>query len=180
MVVKSSNGMVRFFERAGRLKLEPRRGWVLKLGMKDPESVADHSYRVALLAMVYADLRGLDAAKVVKMALLHDLPEALVGDSVPGERTRTEKRRGEEAAMRRMLKDLPKDISRRYSSIWEEYEEGVSEEARLVKHVDKLELALQAREYRMADRGNDVSDFFASARKGLDDADILRMVEGLA
>jgi putative hydrolase of HD superfamily len=109
-----------------------------------------------------------------------DLPEALVGDSVPGERTRTEKRRGEEAAMRRMLKDLPKDISRRYSSIWEEYEEGVSEEARLVKHVDKLELALQAREYRMADRGNDVSDFFASARKGLDDADILRMVEGLA
>jgi putative hydrolase of HD superfamily len=180
MAVKSSDGMVRFFRGAGRLKTEPRRGWVLKLGMEHPESVADHSYRVALLAMVYADLRGLDAGKLVKMAILHDLPEAVVGDSVPGERTRAEKRRAESGAMKELLADLPKSLAKEYWSVWEEYERGTSGEARLVKQLDKLELALQADEYKRADAANDVTEFFASAKKGLDDADILRVVEGLS
>jgi putative hydrolase of HD superfamily len=103
-----------------------------------------------------------------------------VGDSVPGERTRAEKRRAESGAMKELLADLPKSLAKEYWSVWEEYERGTSGEARLVKQLDKLELALQADEYKRADAANDVTEFFASAKKGLDDADILRVVEGLS
>ena len=71
--------LARFFVRSGRLKAERRRGWVKKLGLNNPESVADHSYRTALMAMVISDSRGLDTVKAVRLALLHDLPEAIVG-----------------------------------------------------------------------------------------------------
>ena len=82
--------------------------------MRHPESVADHSYRTALMAMVFSDIRGLDTEKAVKMALLHDLPEALVGDSIPGERTPAEKKRMESAAMRTLLSDLPPRVAKEY------------------------------------------------------------------
>jgi len=68
MASRPKVNLTRFFVRAGRLKSEPRRGWVLKLGMEDPESVADHSYRVALMAMVYCDARRLDTEKAMKIS----------------------------------------------------------------------------------------------------------------
>src|SRR5580692_9860271 len=106
-----------FFSAAGRLKSEPRKGWVIKLGIKDPESVADHSYRTALMAMVYSDAHGLDTARVLKMALIHDLPEALVGDSIPGERTKKRKLKLESTAMKEILEEMPTAQRREYGMI---------------------------------------------------------------
>lgn len=179
MASSKKSDVLRFFMRAGRLKSEPRRGWVLKLGMEKPESVADHSYRVALMAMVYCDVRGLDAEKAIKMALLHDLPEALVGDSIPGERAPAEKRRLEFAGMRKLLKDLPQRVSREYSEVWREFEEGGSPEAKLVKQLDKVEMAIQASEYRRDDPSNDVKEFMRSARKGVDDPELVGVMDSL-
>jgi len=171
---------LRFFGRAGQLKKEPRRGWVLKLGMEHPESVADHSFRVALMAMVYCDARGLDAEKAMKMALLHDLPEALVGDSIPGERAPKEKRRLESAAMRSLLRDLPPLIAKGYRAAWREFEEASSPEARLVRDLDKVEMAIQAREYLRDDPSNDVRDFFLSARNRVSDAELIDVIDSVA
>jgi len=170
-------GLLRFFKRAGRLKTEPRLGWFVKLGLERPESVADHSYRAALLAMVFADARGLDAEKAVRMALLHDLAEAVVGDSIPGQMSPSEKKRSESAAMKSILADLPSKLAVRYAAIWNEYEEGRTRVAKLVKHMDKLEMAIQAAEYKEEDPKRDVSEFMRSARKSMTDArvkDLLR------
>jgi putative hydrolase of HD superfamily len=180
MVSRQKDGMFRFFERAGRLKSEPRRGWVLKLGMENPESVADHSYRVALMAMVYCDARGLDAEKAMKMALLHDLPEALVGDSIPGERAPREKRAMESAAMRRLLKDLPQDVAKEYRAVWREFEERASPEAELVKQLDRLESAIQAYEYKRDDPAKNVEEFFRRARKGVFDPELVGVIDSVA
>ena len=67
---------------AARLKGVRRAGWVEKLGMESPESVADHSYATAMLVMARSDEEGLDTALALRMALLHDLAESETGDRV--------------------------------------------------------------------------------------------------
>jgi putative hydrolase of HD superfamily len=179
VTIGSKGGISRFFARAGLLKKEPRRGWVLKFGMSNPESVADHSYRVALMTMVYADMRGLDSEKAVKMALLHDLPESLVGDSIPGERAPRAKKNLESGAMRRLLKDLPQEVAVKYLSTWDEFEDGKSEEAKLVRQLDKLEMAIQAYEYKADEPARDVDEFIRTARGALVDPELVAALDFL-
>jgi len=173
-------GLLELFTVAGRLKGEFRRGWVHKLGMKSPESVADHSYRTALMSMVYSDLRGLDTTKVLRMALLHDLAEAVVGDSMPGERTKAEKLRMESAAMRGILAVLPRPTRVGYWTAWREFNRGTTPEARLVRQVDKLEMALQAGEYCKGRLRNRALEFFDSARAQVSDEDLLGVLRLIA
>jgi 5'-deoxynucleotidase YfbR-like HD superfamily hydrolase len=72
----------KFLKIAGMLKRTPRTGWV-EVSIYQPESVADHTFRTAILSMLYADIEGLDPLKLLRMALIHDLPEALTGDLTP-------------------------------------------------------------------------------------------------
>jgi len=173
--------LVKFFVRSGRLKSEARRGWVKKMGLSDAESVADHSYRTALMTMVFSDYRKLDTGKALRFAILHDLPEAITGDSMPGERSAPSKIALETNAMDRLLRDLPPGLRTLYQDAWEEYVEGKTEEARLVRQLDKLEMAIQAREY--AKKLGDptlAKDFFATAKAHVSDdglRELLRQVE---
>jgi putative hydrolases of HD superfamily len=67
-------------ERLAALKLLPRTGW-LQRGVSPAESVAEHSYGVAVLALVVGDAApGVDRGRLLAMALLHDMAEALLGD----------------------------------------------------------------------------------------------------
>jgi putative hydrolase of HD superfamily len=142
------SNLVDFFRVSGRLKRIPRSGWV-EAGIDSPESVADHTFRTAILCMIHSDLEDLDALKMLQMALIHDLPEAITGDLTPSERTNTAKER-EEDAMKKLLYLLPEKQREKYAEIWHEYEEGKTAESKVVKGLDKLEMALQAREYNCA------------------------------
>jgi putative hydrolase of HD superfamily len=142
--------LLRFLHLAGRLKDTPRAGWALR-GISLPESVAEHSHRAALLALVLAPHARppLDVARCVAMALVHDLAEALVGDITPyDDVSAEEKRRREEAAMRE-ISALAGDQS--LAGLWREYDAAESPEARFVKELDKLETVLQAAEYARRD-----------------------------
>ncbi len=70
------------------LKKIKRTGWMLK-GIKNVKSVAEHSYRVAMLALLLGEKFNLDKFKLVKMSLIHDLGEALVGDYQVGARNKS-------------------------------------------------------------------------------------------
>lgn len=142
----SADGLLRFFHLAGRLKDTPRAGWALR-GIASPESVAEHSHRVAMLALVLAPRaeEPLDVSRCVALALVHDLAEALVGDITPYDGVDAdEKRRREEEAMRH-LSELAGDAG--LLALWQEYDAAGSAEARFVKELDKLETVLQAAEY---------------------------------
>ena len=80
-----------FFQKVLELKNVPRRGWKEKLGIDNPESVADHSYSTTVISMILSDMEGLNSEKIIRMALLHDLAESIIGDITPDHITKSEK-----------------------------------------------------------------------------------------
>ena len=133
---------------AGRLKRVKRAGWVQR-GVREVESVADHSFRVALFALFIARARddGTDADKCVRMALVHDLAECVVGDITPNDGVSDEEKREREGEAMRALTAACGGVGDEVRALWEEYEAGETKEAKLVKDADKLEMVMQASEY---------------------------------
>ncbi len=147
-------GFVKLLKHAGRLKEIERKGWK-RVGIEKAECVACHSYCVAFIAMLAGDFLGLNTEKMVKMALLHDLAEAITGDITPYEMERKEKERKEEEAMKELLDDFEE-----YYELWKEYMEGKSEEAKIMREIDKFEMILQAYEYASVYGKEKLREFF--------------------
>src|SRR4051812_19574916 len=176
----AAESLLRLLHTAGRLKETARAGWVLR-GVEAPESVADHSWRVALLALLLAPAAegAPNPARAVAVALVHDLAESLVGDITPFDGVdRAEKRRREEAAMLE-LSALAPDAG--LLELWREYDAGESAEARLVKQLDALETALQAAEYarRSAPGADALAEFQAAAERRLHPGIVRELFEAL-
>jgi putative hydrolases of HD superfamily len=152
------DSFIEFLLIAGRLKSIPRTGW-LDSGVENPESVADHSYRTALAAMILSDNMGLDTCKVIRIALLHDLAEAEIGDITP-QRKKPDHRELENTTMKRILKAFSRDQREKYWETWHEYQNGSSPEACLVHEVDKIEMLLQAYEYQSQEEIPELDRFF--------------------
>ena len=106
-----------FFGAAIALKSVKRAGWAAKAGISDSESVADHSFSMCAIGMALTDAMKLDAEKVMKMVVLHDLAESAVGDYMPGQVTIKEKEAAEDRAMTRILACLPTDVQVQYAMI---------------------------------------------------------------
>lgn len=146
----------------GKLKHLKRTGWV-RHNVSAPECIADHMYRMGIMAMLFAD-SSLNKERMVKLALVHDMAEAIVGDITPHcGVTKDEKYRLEHEAMgtiRAMLAGLP--AADEFEELWLEYEKGETPEARVVGQIDKFDMYLQAHEYE-ASQGLDLSEFFRGA-----------------
>jgi putative hydrolase of HD superfamily len=166
---------------AEALKRTPRAGWK-RVGIARPESVADHSWRLALMAMLYAEMLGLDAGKAARIAVLHDLAEARTGDAMPGEWTPKQKHARERRALHAMLKPLPPQVRRSWMALWMDYERGRSPEARLVHELDKLEMVAQglAYERRRAARARDLDGFWRTADRAIASAALRARLDALA
>lgn len=142
-----------------RLKSLERTGWMLRGIAAGAESVASHSYGVAVAAMLLADellARGVevDVERVLRVALLHDWAEARVGD-MP--RTATHyfgaeaRKRAERAAFADMVGGLRADgLAEKYNGLHEDYEARASLEARLVKAADVIDLLVQVLAFERA------------------------------
>jgi putative hydrolase of HD superfamily len=161
-----------FLKTAIRLKMVPRQGWINKLGLQDPESVADHCYSMAVMAMVFSDLKKLDTEKIIKMTLLHDLAEAITGDLTPDDVSRTKKEKMENTAMKKILASLPKSIRIKYEKLWMEYQQNRTPEANLLHQIDKLEMAMQAKSYKKRFAKKQLKPFFNSAENEISDPDL--------
>lgn len=159
---------IRAFYQILQLKQLYRQGW-LQHGLEAArcESVADHTFGVAVLALLLADeaFSGLDKARVLSMALLHELGEIYAGDLTPQDGiSRAEKQERERRGVERALEGLP--VGPAYLALWEEYAKGASAEAQFVRQVDRLEMALQASAYA-ASGAIDPTDFYRSAGRAL-------------
>ncbi len=160
-----------FFHSVLELKSIKRAGWVSKVQVEDAESVADHTYSMATMAMLLSDMLGLDTHKVIKMVLMHDLAEAIVGDYMPGNVTAQQKLAKEKKAMKFILSGLPKEVREEYEEIWLEYLHNRTEVARFVHRIDKLEMALQANQYAKQGYADKLlAPFFESAKTAIGEA----------
>ena len=170
-----------FFYLVAELKKIPRKGWQDKVGILQPESVADHSYNMAIMAMVLSDLKGLDTQKILKMSLLHDLAESVIGDLTPDEISKKDKTQLENQTMSEILSKLPTKIARDYTKIWEEYQQGSSDEANLVHEVDRLEMALQAKKYITEGYSSDkLQTFLKSARENVKSKEVQEILDEIS
>ncbi len=162
--------ILNFLKTAANLKKIPRRGWINKLSMVDPESVADHSYSMAVMGMIISDLQNFNSEKILKMILLHDLAESKIGDHTPKELPGKEKNRLENNAFQEIVKSLPDSIKSQYLQIWREYQENNSPESKIIHQIDKLEMALQAKIYQNEGRSKkNLEPFFESAKTCITD-----------
>ncbi|XP_058772188.1 5'-deoxynucleotidase hdd1 isoform X2 [Vicia villosa] len=148
--VPSSSSAIDFLTLCHRLKTTKRKGWV-NHGIKGAESIADHMYRMALMSLIASDLPGLCRERCIKIALVHDIAEAIVGDITPSDGVpKAEKSRMEEEALNKMCEVLGGGMrADEIKELWAEYENNSSLEANVVKDFDKVEMILQALEYEM-------------------------------
>lgn len=196
----AARGLARFLHRIGQLKATPRTGWLDRgVPAGATESVAAHSFRLALLAWLAARAaadRGaaIDPDRVLKLALIHDLAEAVTGDHPPydpaavpaatdaskrrafldGRHVRSparaaDKRAAEAAAMTDLLADLAPSLDGELSALWAELEAGDTAAARFVKQADKLETFFQSREYLAADPSRPMASFAAEVDDVIED-----------
>lgn len=148
--------MKAFFQEAFQLKHVDRAGWK-RVGLEAPESVAAHSWGLALLCLRLAP-KDLNMERVLSLALVHDLPEVRVGDCTPHDGiSKAEKQRLELEAAQNFL---PPDIY----ALWLEYEENQTPEAQFVHQMDKLDMLIQAENYA---EKVDTNEFIVSAKKKL-------------
>ena len=144
--MKANRTLLDLFLEIQTLDRIPRSGYVLR-GVADPESVAEHTLHVLFLVWTLGlKIEGIDVSRAVEIALVHDLAELRIGD-LP--RTSSHyfpagaKKAAEAAAMADVLAPLPG----RTRLLYDEYQEGTTPEARLVKACDKLQLMLKVTVY---------------------------------
>lgn len=142
----SDKAVVKFNYELGQLKRVKRSGWWVA-GIKDPESVAEHSYRSAVLAYIMGKIENVDAEKAAMMALIHDLPEARLNDLHKVGARYIDFKNVEVEVLREQIMGLPAGIDKEFLMFFEQYREGSSKEGMIAKDADLLECAIQAREY---------------------------------
>ncbi len=135
---------IKLFSYIFTLKNLLRTGWVKYWGVREEqaESVADHSFSVVVLALFLQKQLApeLDQNKVLKMAILHELGEAIIGD-MPVRDNVEDKHEREKQAMEEILSSF--DFAPEFLSLWEEFEKEETPEAKFVKSIDRLEFVLQ-------------------------------------
>lgn len=128
-----------FFTAAAALKDTLRSG---RTAAGRQESAAEHSWRLALMAVALEDaLPGIDHKRLLQMLVLHDLGEAVRGD-VPAPEQQGDKSAEERADLARLVAPLPADTAARLLALWDEYNARATPEARLAKALDRLETVL--------------------------------------
>ncbi|CAN6444518.1 unnamed protein product [Victoria cruziana] len=160
--VSPSSSAIDFLTLCHRLKTTKRKGWI-NHGITNPESIADHMYLMAVMALIANDIPGVDRERCIKIAIVHDIAEAIVGDITPSDGVpKAEKSRREHEALTYMCEVLGEQSrAAEVKELWAEYENNSSLEAKLVKDFDKVEMILQALEYE-AEHGKVLDEFFLS------------------
>jgi len=128
--------LIDFFEIVGELKSVRRTGW-LNHKVPNPESVADHSFRTAVMAMILAPKIGANVEKAIKMALIHDIGETKIGDviTMQGKQTlanQSEKLALEAAAFKEIFSLID---GNEYISLFNEFEGGGNERSEAGKRI---------------------------------------------
>ncbi|MBI3687128.1 MAG: HD domain-containing protein [Actinobacteria bacterium] len=157
-------GVASYLFEVGVLKHIKRTGWWIA-GVKDPETIAEHSFRTSILATVLAALEGADPARAAQLAVFHDTQETRVGD-IPHVGRRYLTAADNEAVTIDQVADCPPVVAGVLRDIVATYEAQDTPEALVAKDADRLECLIQALEYRRQGCAG-VQEWIDSCRTGL-------------
>ncbi|VEU22095.1 DEKNAAC103065 [Brettanomyces naardenensis] len=154
---KNYNYITAFYQIVSLLKQQKRTGWIDKK-VPDPESIADHMYRMSIIAMslnrdsLEKDGKKPDLSQCVKIALVHDIAESLVGDIVPhdvdvGKEEKHDREYRTIQFLSETIKPYNEEFSKEITNLWLDYEYQRTLEGTIVKDIDKYELLIQTFEY---------------------------------
>lgn len=196
--------ILNFLIEVGKLKKMPRTGFVW-LGIKKPETIAQHSFRVAIMNWILGDKvrPKLNLEKVIKISLIHDLCEVYAGDMTPywgllpkdskkrkeilkkwirlpkkikGERDK-EKFKKEKKSLEKLIKNLEPRLKKEIMDYWLDYERFGSREGRFVRQGDKIETLLQAKEYWKSDKSSPVFGWWEEVEELVDNSILFKFLE---
>jgi putative hydrolase of HD superfamily len=167
-------GAMSFIFEAGMLKRAKRTGWWIA-GVGEPESIAEHSFRTAIIGAVLAGMEDADPARVTLLCLLHDTQETRIGD-IPHIGRRYLTAADNETVTADQVSSCPPAVADAIESAVAEYEAGETLEAIVARDADKLECLVQAVEYRH--QGTDtVQPWIDSSRASLKTAAAHRLAD---
>ncbi|KAB7849962.1 HD domain-containing protein [Streptomyces mobaraensis] len=141
-----TDGTAGFLLEMGMLKRAKRSGWWIA-GVKDPESIAEHSFRAGIIGSVLAMMEGADPARVALLCLFHDTQETRVGD-IPRIGRRYLTAASNESVTADQVSEAHPAVRAGVQRIVEEYENGTGLDVLCAHDADKLECLIQAVEYR--------------------------------
>ena len=188
--------ILNFLIEANKLKEMPRTGWVL-MGVKKPESITGHVFRLSVAAWLMGEKAGLNVERAMKIALFHDLGEVYAGDATPldyygglsrkkkkdekllmrwvrlsteqKEKRARAKTKKEKKAFLKLTKNLEPKPKNEIHAHWYDYEKRMSKEARFVKQLDKIETLLQSIEYFGSDNSTGGTSWWEGAKEIVED-----------
>lgn len=157
--------ILKFARTIGQLKTIQRTGWVRE-GIQNPEDVADHSFRIAILAMVLGPKLDLNTERLVQMALIHDIGEITTTDIVVDRGLKIDinlKKEKEEKEAKALEEIFNPVNSTEASELYQEMIAQTTREAKIMRQLDKLEMVIQALEYEK-EQGKKLDEFFQNAQ----------------
>ncbi|MCM2387784.1 HD domain-containing protein [Streptomyces albipurpureus] len=154
------SAVAHFLYESGTLKQARRTGWWMA-GVRDPESVAEHSWRTSLIASIIAKLEGADPARAAFLAVWHDSQETRTGD-VNHLGKKYSPSADPVAVTADQTAGMPEILASTLRDLVAEYEAKETPEAICARDADKLECMLQGIEYK--------SQGYASAQRWIDNS----------
>ena len=144
--LSSETHALNFFAEAGLLKLVKRSGWWV-VGIQNPESVAEHSFRCAVIAYYLAHMEKLDPSKVVLMALFNDIHESRINDLHKMGHYYIDFKDAEKKVFKEQIQHLNANVKTHLRKLRDDYDTQHSKESILARDADILECLIQAKEY---------------------------------
>ena len=177
---------VLFLIEIGRLKLIPRQEWVSEK-IKKPETVAEHSFNLALMVWILGQGMKLDVDKMIKMALIHDLAEIRFDEEKISESKlnclveekkikRLEEKKNKEAVFKKLINFLPSSLQEEISLIYQDFNNKTSKESHFVHQLIKIVDIFQARQYKKEDPHFSLDFWWAELDKKIDHPILLELL----
>ncbi len=197
--------ILNFLIEVGRLKRTPRKGWVLR-GIKNPETIAAHTFRMAIMSWLLGIEKKLNIKKVIKMSLIHDLCEVYAEDTTPydnkvsfknknkwkeitkkwprfskeeKEKIYQKKYKKENKALEKLILNLPPSLKKEIRNLWDDYEKGLTKEGKFVRQLDRVENLLQALEYWEKNKQFAIEPWWVQIEELVDDPTLLEFMKAL-
>ncbi len=142
----SEREVLNFIAEAGMLKQVKRSGWQV-LGIKNAESVAEHSFRCTVIGYILAEMEGVKPYKALLMTLFGDLPEARITDLHKMAQKYINYETAENTSFYGQINSLPKNMKKELMQMHREYRAQNTTESIIARDADILECLIQAKEY---------------------------------